>query len=98
MRSNTSAILVAIAAISLCLVSTVTTLIYHQRVLDRIQSVERDIQQQQEEDKMLTTTWMSGGDEVACSTPRLDGEAADVWANRHKVAVDACKEVFPKDP
>lgn len=95
MKAKAPAVPLAIVAIVFCLVSTLTSFVYHERVLDHLRSVERDLEK--ENIRMLTTKWTSGGNERTLSTPRNDGEDVIDWANRHKTDVTACKLVFPED-
>jgi len=46
--------------------------------------------------QVLETTWTSAGPLTqTVKTPRKDGEAEDVWSQRHLSAVNALKAVFP---
>ena len=67
------------------------------RTADQVQAAATVILEREERTmQVLTTTWTSAGPLThTVTTPRKDGEAEDVWCQRHNSAVVALKAVFP---
>lgn len=80
------------AAVIVCLLSTAISVSYHWRVLDRLETIERLM-----EDRMLSTKWTSGKLERTLTTIMRDGESAAAMAARHRVELEAAMAAFPRD-
>ena len=79
-------------ALLLCLSSTAMTWVYHGRVVDRIDKIERDITA-----VSIKTTWCSGGQDHCVETVQQIGETPEETAERHKENVEAAQKIFPPD-
>lgn len=87
----------SMVAVFVCLLSTVGTLFYHQRVFDRFTHYEHT-RKALSEMSHITSTWISGGVQRSWTSYLQEGETIAELSARHQAEVAEIQKVFPIDP